>query len=446
MFDGLFNASTILKVAMIAGVATTLSARAAAVPEKPNIILIVADDFGYECVGADGGESYETPVLDELAATGARFDHCYAQPLCTPSRVKLLTGIYNVRNYTAFGVLDRSQTTFARLLKAAGYATCAVGKWQLGKERDSPRHFGFDESCLWQHRRGRADENRRDTRYLNPHLEINGKPVDYHNGEYGPDVVCDYACEFIERHSDRPFLLYYPMILTHCPFFPTPDSPDWNPSGDGPKSYKGNPKYFGDMVAYTDKIVGRVVDKLAELRLREKTLILFTGDNGTDRPVVSLLDGRRVAGAKGETIDAGTHVPLIANWPGVIHGGTVCGDLVDFSDLLPTICQSAGVAVPERLNIDGLSFLPQLKGEKGNPRRWVYCWFSRDGAPDRAKVFARTKRYKLYRGGEFYDPADDELERHDLADEELDAEARQARRLLQRVLDRHENARPNDVQ
>ena len=117
--------------------------------KQPNLILIMADDMGYECVRSNGGTSYNTPHLDELALTGARFEHCYSQPLCTPSRVKIMTGMSNFRNYVRFGVLDRKQTTFAHLLKKAGYATCIVGKWQLGQEVDSPQHFGFDQSCLW---------------------------------------------------------------------------------------------------------------------------------------------------------------------------------------------------------------------------------------------------------------------------------------------------------
>jgi len=158
-----------------------------------------------------------------------------AERVGTPSRVKIMTGIYNVRNYVGLGVLDRGETTFAQLLKRAGYATCVVGKWQLGAESDSPRHFGFDESCLWYH-------SRRAGRYPNPRLDINAKPVNYTNGEYGPDVINDFACSFMEKNRDRPFLLYYPMLLTHCPFEPTPDSADWNPTSPGSKSYKGKSK------------------------------------------------------------------------------------------------------------------------------------------------------------------------------------------------------------
>ena len=124
---------------------------------KPNIVFIMADDFGYECVGANGGTSYQTPVLDQMAKEGMRFEHCYSQPICTPSRVKLMTGISNMRNYGKFGFLDPKQTTFANLLKKEGYATCIVGKWQLQGGLEGPNKFGFDEYCLWQlNRRPRA--------------------------------------------------------------------------------------------------------------------------------------------------------------------------------------------------------------------------------------------------------------------------------------------------
>ncbi|MHC4745049.1 MAG: sulfatase-like hydrolase/transferase, partial [Planctomycetota bacterium] len=383
--------------------AATTSLAAGAFPEilgasnskRPNIILIMADDLGYECIGANGGTSYKTPVLDELARGGIRFEHCYSQPLCTPSRVKLMTGIYNVRNYVRFGLLDPKQTTFAHLLKEAGYATCVVGKWQLLGGLEGPGHFGFDEYCLWQ-------LTRRPSRYPCCGLEVNGREVNYDRGGYGPDVVSDYACDFIRRKKDKPFLVYYPMILTHCPFEPTPDSADWDPRSKGSKTYKGDPKYFGDMVTYMDKIIGKLAATLEKLGLRENTLILFTGDNGTDAPVVSMMDGRPVKAGKGQTTDAGTRVPFIANWPGVIPEGKVCKDLVDFSDFLPTLCECAGINVPERLNIDGRSFMPQLRGLKGNPREWIYCWYARNGGPT-GKEFTRNQRYKLYRTGKFYD-------------------------------------------
>ena len=151
---------------------------------KPNLILIMADDLGYETIGANGGTSYKTPNLDKLAATGARFTHCYVQPLCTPTRVQLMTGLYNIRNYINFGNMNPKAVTFANHLKPAGYATCITGKWQLGHDLELPKKFGFDEYCLWQH-------TRRPARYANPGLEINGVEKNYSSGEYGPDLVND---------------------------------------------------------------------------------------------------------------------------------------------------------------------------------------------------------------------------------------------------------------
>lgn len=415
-----------------------LCAQAFAAESKPNVVLILADDLGYETIGANGGTSYKTPNIDLLAATGVRFEHCYSQPLCTPSRVQLMTGIYNVRNYVQFGSLDRAQTTFAHLLKKRGYATCVAGKWQLGKEPDSPRHFGFDEACLWQHTR--KSTRTLDTRYVNPQLEINGKAVDYTRGEFAPDLVNDFVCQFIEKNKDRPFFAYCPMILTHCPFVPTPDSPAYDPKSKGSPTYKGEPKYFGDMVAYMDKEVGKIIAQLESLGLRENTLVIFTGDNGTDAPIVSMMNGKTVAGGKGQSADAGTRVPLIANWPGGAQKGVVCSDLVDFSDFLPTLSEAAGATVPEDLKIDGRSFLPQLRGETSQPRTWIYSWYNPKGGSAAKRECVRSQRYKLYASGELFDISNDVLEKKPITNPSpVETQIRDG---LQKALDQFKNARP----
>ena len=321
---------------------------------KPNIVLIMADDMGYEALSANGSESYKSPNLDKLAAQGIRFTNCFANPICTPSRVKIMTGLYNVRNYVKFGLLDRGQTTFAHQLKAAGYTTCIAGKWQLGMQADSPQHFGFEQSCLWQHTRsGRSKENGKniDRRFVNPLLEINGKEKDYVNGEYGPQVCTDFICDFIDENREKPFLVYYPMILTHCPFDPTPDSTDWDPKRLGSTTYKGDrndpQRHFRDMVAYADKVVGQIVAQLEKSGVRENTLLIFTGDNGTDKPIVTSWNGTKVVGRKGSMTDAGTRVPLIASWPaGIKQPGRVVDDLVEFSDLMPTPVSYTHLTLP----------------------------------------------------------------------------------------------------
>ncbi len=406
---------------------------------KTNIVLIMADDFGFEGVKANGGASYNTPFIDQLAETGVRFENAHSQPICTPSRVQIMTGKYNVRNYTKFGVLDRSQTTFGNLFQKAGYKTVVAGKWQLGKEKDSPQYFGFDESCLWQHQSGRTDEEEHDTRFSNPLIEVNGMAKRYTNGEFGPDIVSDYICDFIEKNKDEPFFAYYPMLLTHCPFIPTPDSKDWDPKDMGSLTYKGDPAYFGDMVAYMDKMVGKIVSKLDALGLRENTLIIFTGDNGTDQPIVSMLNGKEYPGGKSKTTDNGTHVPLVVSWKGTAIAGTECDDLIDFSDILPTICEAANVTIPDDFMADGRSFIPQLMGEKGNVRDWIYCWYNPRG--NNLKEFTRNKIYKLYTTGEFFNVKEDFFEASPLDVEELDTAELKAYKSLKQALNKYAHAR-----
>lgn len=403
---------------------------------KPNLILILADDLGYECLGCNGSTSYKTPVLDRLAADGMRFRHCYVQPLCTPTRVQLMTGQYNIRNYIHFGLLEPNATTFAHLLKRAGYTTAIAGKWQLDGGFEGPKKFGFDEYCLWQ-------LTRRPPRYANPGLEINGKQVDYSNGEYGPDLVSDYALDFITRNKSRPFFLYYPMMLTHAPYQPTPDSPDWDPKAKGEQVHIDK-KHFGDMVGYMDKLVGKLVAKLDEHGLRQNTLLLFVGDNGTGRGTISRMGDVTVVGGKGTTATTGMHVPFVANWPGVIPGGRVSDDLIDSTDFLPTLCAAAGAAIPKDLPLDGRSFLPQLRGEKGQPRDWTYCWYApnQNGRVDTPREFAADQRYKLYRGGDFYDYSADPQEKKPLDVTSLPADAAAVRTVLQGALDKYKNARP----
>ena len=365
--------------------------------ERPNIILIMADDMGYEALSSNGSESCKSPNLDKLAKEGIRFTNCFSNPICTPSRTKIMTGQYNVRNYVKFGMLDRGQTTFAHQLKAAGYATVIAGKWQLGNQTDSPQHFGFEQSCLWQHTRsGRSNEGKTkfDRRFVNPMLEFNGKEKDFTNGEYGPQVCTDFICDFIDENKKKPFLVYYPMILTHCPFDPTPDSTDWDPKRLGSTSYKGDrndpQRHFRDMVAFADKSVGQIVAQLKKSGIRDNTLIVFTGDNGTDKPIVTPWNGRKVVGGKGSMTDEGTRVPLIANWPtGIQKPGRVVDDLADFTDMMPTLCELSNADLPKGHPNDGTSLLPVFQNNsKARKKDWIYIWY-------RNQVMVRNKKYSL---------------------------------------------------
>jgi arylsulfatase A len=343
----------------------------------------------------------------------------------------------NARNYTHFGHMDPEQTTFGNLMKGAGYATCITGKWQLGRDLALPAKFGFDEYCLWQ-------LTRRPDRYRNPGLEVNGKEMDYAKGEYGPDIVNDYALDFITRKKDAPFFLYYPMMLTHSPYDPTPDSEGYNDGGKKTRKQDGK-GHFADMVTYMDKLIGKLIAKLDETGTRGNTLVLFLGDNGTGKGTPSRFRGQEVQGGKGMTTKWGTHVPFIANWPGHVPEGRVSADLIDSTDFLPTICEAAGVTLPADLKPDGRSFMPQLRGEKGAPREWLYAWYNPSGGPKAKAEFAHDAHFKLYADGRFYHVAKDDQEKTLLKDDALDDSAKAAKMKLAAAIQSFAGARPEAI-
>jgi arylsulfatase A len=402
--------------------------------ERPNIVVIMADDMGFENLSCYGSKVYQTPHIDALAASGIRFLHAHAQPLCTPSRVQIMTGIYNNRNYVRFGLLDPAQITFANLLRDAGYATAIGGKWQLGGDYEGVKNFGFDHHCLWQ-------LNRRPSRYPNPGLEIDGERKDFKNGEFGPDIINAYLCDFIRsrKGKDEPFLVYYPMLLPHWPFVPTPDHPDYDPkmwreAVNEPRGTYMTQKYWDAFVRYTDKMVGRLVATLDETGQREKTLILWTADNGTHTGIVSEFDGRPYRGGKGGTKDNGTHVGFIASWPGVIKPGQISDALVDFSDVLPTLSGAAGIPTPP--DIDGVSLLPVFLGKpEARKKEAIYCWYESEGKRAKASQHARDQRHKLYATGKFFDTVADPEEKNDLAAGGVPAELADVHTKLKAVLD-----------
>lgn len=419
---------------------------------RPNIVLIMADDLGVEGLNCYGGTSYRTVRLDRLASEGMRFTHAYAQPLCTNTRIQLMTGLYNNRNWLYFGCLDPNAKTIGHYMQAAGYRTCIAGKWQLhsydppdypGAEHRRGRgmkaeNAGFDEYSLWH--TGHTED--KGPRYADPVIDENGKIRKDTQGRYGEDLWVEFIGDFMVRHKEdeQPFFVYYPMCLPHWPFVPTPRSGDWGieekmhpPLG----TTGGDVKYFPDMVSYMDEIVGRVVDRVDALGLKEKTLILYYSDNGTDKKVTSLTSFGAVPGGKSLTTDAGTHVPLIARWPGTIEPG-INDDLVDSTDFLPTILEAAQRPLDNSTNIDGRSFYPQLRGEPGTPREWVFCHYDPRPGWDKDKYsllrFVRDKRFKLYVSGDLYDIPRDPFERDPVLPDEETVEARLARLRLDEVL------------
>jgi arylsulfatase A-like enzyme len=274
------------------------STAAKAAETRTNVVLIMADDLGFECLNCNGGTSYKTPHLDALARSGIRFTHAYAQPLCTPTRVQLMTGQHNFRNWVGFGLMNPHEKTFGHMMQKAGYKTAIAGKWQfysydgLGSPRRGkgmpPQNSGFDEYALW-HAWHTEDKG---SRYAEPVIFQQGKLRDDTKGKYGEDLFCEFSMNFMERNQDRPFFLYYPMVLTHGPFNATPRSADWAKGN----RLKDDPKYYGDMVEYMDETVGRVVKKIDGLGLGSRTLVLFYSDNGTPREITSRTGDRIVEG------------------------------------------------------------------------------------------------------------------------------------------------------
>lgn len=427
---------SILKISSILFVILFIGASCEKKEELPNIVFIMADDMGYECLGCNGSTEYKTPNLDKLSEQGIRFEHCYSQPLCTPSRVKIMTGQYNFRNYEDFGYLNPNQKTFANYLKEAGYATCIAGKWQLnGLNRNNPGnqdvnrpyHFGFDEYCLWQLNHQKNDGER----YANPLITQNGKDLPRNAESYGPQIFSDYIIDFIKRKADTPFFIYYPMVLVHDPFVPTPDSPEW---ADPSRRYEKDTTYYADMMEYADKVIGKIETALKESGVWENTLFIFSGDNGTNRKIISETTYGKVYGGKGLSLNTGNHVPLIVSWPKKMKGGKTVNSLISFADFLPTFCEIAGMS-KDSYPTDGKSLVSLLTGNEPVQEEIFIHYSPRWGAMEHNR-WVMNDEYKLYRDGRFFHTVNDTLETKPL--NQLTQPEEELKSKFQKVLDEKE--------
>ena len=393
----------------------------AAPATKPNIIFILADDVGLDGVGCYGSDDFKdlTPNIDELARTGLRLATCCSMPLCGPSRFCINSGRYGFRTgaiaNTRVGNKAAEEYPLARLLKEGGYATCMAGKWLHSGEM--PDVWGFDEwigattTIGW---------------YWEKTYKRNGHDIRLDSEQYMPDVYHDFAMDFMRRNKQGPFFLYYATHLVHTPIVRTPDSKP-----------EAKEHYF-DNIAYLDKLVGKIGDEVDRLGIRENTVIVFAGDNGTAKAaqqwVSNTIHGRKISGAKGSLLEGGVRAPLIVNWKGTTAAGTTCEDLVDFSDFYPTFAELAGIPMPKSLVFDGRSLVPQLRGEAGNPRDWVFVQ-SQIFGPELHGWYVRERRWKLDNSGRLYDLRDAPFTEPIVAADSNEPDAIAARKRLQAILD-----------
>ena len=416
-----------------------------------NVVFILIDDLGHYGVSAYGSHKLgfdkgvfddipcTTPNIDKLANQGLRCDRAFAYPLCEPTRIALMSGKLNNRNLLEKKAQHGSDITFSDVFKRAGYVTGITGKWKQSRgTKEIPAQnylteFGWDEFCCF-------DLVKQGNRFYRPSIVTNGVAKTYDDGIdpatgrrwFGPDIINRFALDFIQRHKGKPFLLYYPMVLVHKEdegnyHVPTPATDPksaFDEFDDDFDNKLGNSspdkKFFVDMIQYTDRLIGKVTDKLDSLGIREKTLVVIMGDNGTQKPFIHVLkDGTRYPGAKGSTTDHGMHVPLIFSQPGSVPAGKTYDGLVDLVDIYPTLCQAAGITPPNAKDIDGVDFWPQVIGKQHEHRDSIFTQYAEpvlDEKPPVVLNFAFDKHYKRYaphRGfprGRFFDIVADSQE------------------------------------
>lgn len=433
---------------------------------SPNIVFIMLDNVGQEWFGCYGSEEGCTPNIDCLSSSGMRVQHCYTAPVCGPSRTVLLTGRYphstgfrlhhDAALYSGGGLDPKREVLFPRVFREAGYATGISGKWQVNNLYDEPdvlTAHGFEEQLVWP---GSLDPKkvqgaelakfwdavkREDAvettayiqhiegRYWDPVFIRNGKREE-HPGRFGPDVAQDFAFEFLRKHREKPFMLYYPMMLTHGATFTQPvvHTPD-HPEKDLPHEVM-----FANMLRYADKQIGQFVAELEKLGLRDNTIVFIASDNGTEKSFHARRDGRVVTGGLYTLTEAGGDVVLLANCPKRIPAGRVL-PLADFTDVYPTICELANVPLLSNHKPDGQSFAKYLLGETQTPHR---DWILNEYHETRV---VRDTQFKLYNDGRFFDANADPEEQHDLA-QSTASNHRAAKQKLQSAL----NSLPPDVE
>lgn len=439
----------ILAAAMVCACMTGSWAQA----QRPNVIVMLVDDWGWTDAGCFGSDLYQTPNIDRLAARGMKFTSGYAAcTVCSPTRASMMTGMYparthvtdwipgHVRKNAAMQVPDWTQrlelghTTIAEAMRAAGYHTAHVGKWHLTPRSNDPaviepyypQHQGFDiniagnqwgspGSYYYPYHRGKADA---------PSAHTVNFPADVPQGRYLTDMLADQALDLIKRWGDEPFFMYWAFYAVHTPLQGRPDLVDKYRQIIKPNMQHNNADYAA-MVTAVDEALGRLVDQLDKQGIADRTVIILTGDNG------GLILGKHpptnnapLRAGKGSAYEGGVRVPTIILWPGVTKPGSVCDEPVITTDYYPTILDIVRVPgdAKHNANVDGLSLVPLLKNPEAQLDRdaiyWHYPHYHPGGAAPYAAIRARDWRLvEFYEDDhvELYNLADDTGEKHDLS-------------------------------
>lgn len=418
----------------LAMVFTAAGLTATAAPaDRPNIVLIVSDDQGYQDLGCFGGKEIVTPNLDRLAESGVRLTSFYATwPACTPSRGSILTGRYPQRNglydmirndlvnydYQYDEVtyalspemtlgLDLREVTIADALKSAGYATGIFGKWDSGRarrflplQRGFDRFFGFANTGIdyYTHQRYGIESMFRD----NSRTEADG---------YTTDLFRREAVRFINDHQDRPFFLYVPFNAPHSPSNENPrlmQVPEETIStfypGQDPNDRRV--RYMA-CVTHMDQAVGKILKAVEANGLTDRTIVIFCSDNGGS----GAADNGPLHGHKGQMFEGGIRVPAVVKWPGVVPPGSRSDEFLSTLELFPTFVSAAGASPPEDIVLDGFDMTPVLRGDGPSERHEMF-WERRI---DRAARVGHYKWVDSERGSGLFDLSNDLGEKHDLS-------------------------------
>lgn len=435
------------RVAATIGAAFVLAAHvsfAQSSADRPNVLLIVTDDHGYGDLGLHGNPKIQTPNLDRLGRQAVRFESFYVSPVCSPTRASLLTGRYNFRTGVVDTFIGRSlmhgdETTLAEMLSGAGYRTGIFGKWHLGDNYPLRAiDQGFVEALTLNGGGiGQPSDPPGGESYFNPMLRRNGEWI--RTKGYVSDVLADATIDFIKGNRERPFFAYLAFNAPHTPLeVPAENYAKYRglnlkledfPETGHPIPAKFDPdttaKIYG-MVENIDDNVGRVLSALDDLKLADRTLVIFMTDNGPQQPRYNAGMLRQ----KGTVNEGGIRVPFFMRLPARFEGGRIVDRIAAHIDVTPTILEICGVRAPAHVRFDGRSLVPLLDGKAGAwaPRTLFFQWHRGD-VPERGRAFAaRSQRYKLvqwqdagpnakppYPAPQLFDMEADRLEQRNLA-------------------------------